>query len=166
MARYLFLLFLVVPIVEIGIFALLGDLIGFAWTMSGVVITAVVGSLMLRWQGGQLLGRIRNALNAGALPAREIVDGVMLAVAGALLLTPGYLTDTIGFLLFVPQVRLVVFNFLRARVKIVGGGAGFGPGPGAGPTSGGRGPRRPGDGTIDADPDEWRPRDGDSRSRP
>lgn len=119
MGRVLFAVFVIVPIIEIALFVLLGDLIGFWWTMAGVVVTAVIGSLLLRWQGLAVLGRIRGALNQGAFPARPIADGMMLAIAGALLLTPGFFTDTVGFLLFVPVVRTVIYRFLRERVTVV-----------------------------------------------
>lgn len=121
--RALFLLFLVVPIIEIALFAALGGLIGFWWTMGGVLVTAIAGWLLLRAQGFATLARIRQALSQGTFPAREIVDGVMLAIAGALLLTPGYFTDLLGFLLFVPAIRSAVFRFLRSRMTVVATGA-------------------------------------------
>jgi UPF0716 protein FxsA len=119
MGRALFAVFVIVPIIEIALFVLLGDVIGFWWTMAGVVATAIIGSLLLRWQGLAVLVRIRAALNQGAFPARPIADGMMLAIAGALLLTPGFFTDTVGFLLFVPLVRTAVYRFLRERVTVV-----------------------------------------------
>lgn len=119
MSRILFALFVVVPIIEIAIFVALGGLIGFWWTMGGIVFTAVLGSFLLRQQGMSVLFSIQNKLNAGGFPAQEIVDGVMLAIAGALLLTPGFFTDAVGFSLFVPLVRQTLFTELRKRVKIV-----------------------------------------------
>jgi UPF0716 protein FxsA len=119
MGRALLALFLIVPIIEIALFVLLGDLIGFWWTMAGVVVTAVIGSLLLRWQGLAVLDRIRTDLARNSLPARPIMDGLMMAIAGALLLTPGFFTDTIGFLLFVPAVRSAIFRFLRSRIEMV-----------------------------------------------
>ncbi|AVX02835.1 FxsA family protein [Maritalea myrionectae] len=119
MSRILFALFVVVPIIEIAIFVALGGLIGFWWTMGGIVFTAILGSFLLRQQGMSVLFSIQNKLNAGGFPAQEIVDGVMLAIAGALLLTPGFFTDAVGFSLFVPLVRQTLFTELRKRVKIV-----------------------------------------------
>ena len=142
MGRMLFGLFLIVPIIEIALFIALGDLIGFWWTMAGVVITAVIGSLLLRWQGFAVLERIRTALGQGTFPGRPIIDGVMLAIAGALLLTPGFFTDTVGFVLFVPAVRTAVFRFLRSRVIPVG----------TAPRNGGR----PGGHPLNLDDDAWR----------
>lgn len=153
MSRILFALFVVIPVVEIAIFVALGGLIGFWWTMGGVVLTAILGSYLLRRQGMSVLFSIQNKLNAGSFPAQEIVDGVMLAVAGALLLTPGFFTDAIGFSLFVPQVRHVLFAELRKRVNIVSAQSyqrqyqsDFSE------------PRRPRaeDGVIDLDEEDWR----------
>lgn len=153
MSRILFALFVVIPVVEIAIFVALGGLIGFWWTMGGVVLTAILGSYLLRRQGMSVLFSIQNKLNAGSFPAQEIVDGVMLAVAGALLLTPGFFTDAIGFSLFVPQVRHVLFAELRKRVNIVSAQSyqrqyqsGFSE------------PQRPRaeDGVIDLDEEDWR----------
>ncbi|MEX0628930.1 MAG: FxsA family protein, partial [Cucumibacter sp.] len=111
------------PIIEIARVVALGGLLGFWGTMGGVLVTASAGWLLLRAQGFATIVRIRQALSQGTLPAQEIVDGVMLAIAGALLLTPGYFTDLLGFLLFVPAIRSAVFRFLRSRITVVATGA-------------------------------------------
>jgi UPF0716 protein FxsA len=149
MGRLLFATFIIVPIIEIALFVLLGDIIGFWWTMAGVLITAVIGSVLLRWQGFRVVARIREALNQGSFPARPIIDGVMLAVAGALLLTPGFFTDTIGFLLFIPAVRTAVFGFVRARVTVL--------------SSTRTEARRRGYGSIELGDDDWRDNAGGGR---
>ncbi|NOZ32167.1 MAG: FxsA family protein [Alphaproteobacteria bacterium] len=143
MGRILFATFVIVPIIEIGLFVALGDIIGFWWTMGAVVFTAVLGSVLLRLQGFAILNRIQTALNAGTFPGREIVDGVMMAVAGVLLLTPGFFTDAIGFSLFVPGVRQAIFRFVRSKISVVGNGPG---------------PQKPDQNgpTIDMDSDQWR----------
>ena len=119
LARLLFGMFLIVPIIEIAIFVALGGMIGFWWTMGGVVLTALIGSYLLRLQGFAVWRDIQQKLNMGQFPGQSIVDGIMLAIAGALLLTPGYFTDAVGFSLFVPQVRYAIFEFLRKRVTFV-----------------------------------------------
>ncbi len=121
MGRLLFLTFLVVPIIEIGIFIAVGQAIGLWPTLAGVVLTAMIGSFIIRVQGVSLIAEIQQLMGAGALPARQIADGVMLAIAGALLLTPGYFTDLLGFVLLVPAVRLLVYQGLKSRVSVVSG---------------------------------------------
>ena len=124
MGRLLFVIFLIVPIIEIGIFIAVGNSIGLIPTLSGVVITAVLGSFIIRRQGLSLIAEIQQHMAAGALPARQIVDGIMLAISGALLLTPGFFTDFVGFLLLVPPVRLLIYNELKSRIRVVSGFSG------------------------------------------
>lgn len=121
MGRILFLIFLIVPIIEIGIFIVIGQAIGLLLTLGGVVVTALLGSFIIRYQGLSLISEIQALMKAGALPARQLVDGVMLAIAGALLLTPGYFTDFLGFLLLVPMVRGAIYLELKKRVTIAPG---------------------------------------------
>lgn len=159
MGRLLFLLFLVVPMIEIGLFIVIGQTIGLVPTLLGVVLTAIIGSYIIRMQGVSLLLEIRRLTGQGQLPARQIADGVMLAVAGALLLTPGYFTDAMGFLLLVPPMRLVIYDFLKSRVSVMATVQTRSSG-GAGPNGYGRngnGPNRRDDGVIDLDDDNWRP---------
>ncbi len=121
MGRLLFLTFLIVPIIEIGIFIIIGQAIGLFPTLAGVVVTALLGSFIIRFQGVSLINEIQALMGAGALPARQLVDGVMLAIAGALLLTPGYFTDLLGFSLLVPGIRGVIYSALKKRVNIATG---------------------------------------------
>jgi len=121
MGRLLFLLFLIVPIIEIGIFIAVGEAIGLWLTLAGVVVTAMIGSFIIRIQGLSLIAEIQRLMAAGGLPARQIADGVMLAIAGALLLTPGYFTDFIGFMFLVPLVRDAVYFALKSRVSVATG---------------------------------------------
>ena len=111
---------LVIPLLEIAAFVVIGGQIGVFATLALVVVTAVVGSVLLRAQGFGLINRIRTEMNAARVPARELVHGVMLLLAGALLLTPGFVTDAAGFVLFVPPFREAVWVFLRNRVIVVG----------------------------------------------
>jgi UPF0716 protein FxsA len=122
MALILFLLFLLTPLLEIAIFIQVGSLIGLWPTLAVVVITAVLGAALWRAQGLSTWARARASLNRGELPVREVTDGAFLLVAGALLLTPGLFTDTIGFLLLVPPVRRVlaglILRYLRAHMEV------------------------------------------------
>lgn len=155
MGRMLFFGFLIVPLIEIGLFIMIGQTIGIWPTLLGVVLTALIGSFIIRMQGVSLIEEIRRLTSQGQMPARQIADGVMLAVAGALLLTPGYFTDACGFLLLVPPLRLTIYDFLKSRIRVVSS-VHTGPG-GYGPGAGGPPPRRD-DGVVDLDDDHWRPK--------
>jgi len=96
------------PIVEIAVFIEVGDRIGLFNTIAIVVLTAIAGTALLRWQGLSVLSRAQESLRENRFPVEEIFDGLCLVFAGALLLTPGFVTDTIGFLLFLPPVRLFI----------------------------------------------------------
>ncbi len=112
MAGLLFLLFLTVPIIEIALFIEVGGLIGLWPTIAIVVLTAFAGTALLRWQGLDTLRRARDSLERDRFPIDEMFDGLCLAAAGALLLTPGFFTDVVGLALFVPPVRAA----LRRRI--------------------------------------------------
>ena len=149
MGRLLFLIFLAVPLVEIAFFVMIGNAIGLWPTLAGVVLTAVIGSLVIRMQGLQLINEMRATVGRGQLPARAIADAMMVGLAGLLLLLPGYFSDLIGILLLIPPVRSAIYAFLKSRVTVVTATTGASPGftqP------------RVDDGTIDLDSDEWRPR--------
>lgn len=117
MFRILFLVFLVVPLVEIYLLIKVGGLIGALPTVFLVVFTAVLGAFLLRMQGLSTLARVQAALARGELPAMEILEGAVLLVAGALLLTPGFFTDTLGFLALVPNIRRAALRALLRRLQ-------------------------------------------------
>ena len=126
----LFLLFLLVPLVEVYLLIRVGSWIGALPTIGLVVFTAVLGAVLLRLQGLDTLQRLQNTLAAGRIPAEELLEGVVLAVSGALLLTPGFVTDTLGFLGLVPPVRRWLVRWILARLLPPGGpGSGEGRGP-------------------------------------
>ncbi|MCW9045897.1 MAG: FxsA family protein [Alphaproteobacteria bacterium] len=144
MGLILLLMFIVVPIVEIMIFIQAGDAFGLWPTVIAVVATAIIGSFLLRTQGLSLLFKAQKNMEQGVFPVKEAFDGLCLVVAGALLLTPGFLTDTIGFLLFVPFVRLGLRTYLATKMTVhhAQGAKGFS-------TYGEAGPRqRPNDPTV------------------
>ena len=99
------LLLAVVPLLEIYVLLEVGGVVGALPTVFLVVFTAVLGMLLVRWQGLATLGRLQRALSLGQLPALEMMEAVMLLLSGALLLTPGFVTDSLGFLLLIPGVR-------------------------------------------------------------
>lgn len=103
--RGLFLLLIVIPICELLLLLEVGSRIGVLPTLALVVTTAFIGINVLRMQGFATFNRAQRRLQAGELPGQELVDGFMLAVGGALLLAPGFITDTIGFILLLPWTR-------------------------------------------------------------
>ena len=108
MLGVLFLLFLVVPFAELFILIQVGQAIGALETVAVLVVVSAVGAWLVKREGLGVLHRARQRVNAGAVPGRELVDGVLILFAGALLLTPGFLTDVAGVLLLVPPVRATV----------------------------------------------------------
>lgn len=118
MAKLLFIGFLTVPLLEIYLFIQVGSIIGAIPTILTILLTAVIGALLLKSQGLATLGRVQSQLNSGHLPATELVEGMMLLVAGALLLTPGFFTDAIGFALLARPVRLFLIN--KGLLKLIG----------------------------------------------
>ena len=115
---YLLLAFLLVPIVEIALFIQVGRLIGLWPTLAIVVLTAVLGTWLVRTQGQLALGKLRNSFQQLDDPTEPLAHGAMILVAGALLLTPGFFTDAIGFSLLMPPVRMAVYRFVRARINM------------------------------------------------
>ncbi|GMQ93284.1 MAG: hypothetical protein BMS9Abin12_0761 [Acidimicrobiia bacterium] len=113
---WLFIAFVVVPIVEISLFYYLGTWIGIWPTLGIVVVTAVLGSYFVSRQGRFVWQSIKSKLVQGEIPTASVVHGAMILVAGALLLTPGFLTDFVGFSLLVPGVREAIRKwYLRRR---------------------------------------------------
>ena len=151
-------LLLAVPVAEIVCFILVGGAIGVWWTLGMILVTAMIGTLLLRAQGLGLIARIQGEVNAGRVPARELVHGVMLLVAGVLLLTPGFITDTLGFLLFVPALRDAGWRTLREKVTVKAMG-GF-------TRAGGAEPQRSRDGTIDLEDGDFRRVEDEPRDPP
>lgn len=117
--RILFAVFLVVPLIEIALFALLGQTIGALPTLLGVLVTAIAGSLLIRWQGTAVLRELQATMNRGELPARQVADAMLIGLGGLLLLLPGYFSDLLGLFLFIPPVRGLIYAFLARRLKVV-----------------------------------------------
>lgn len=113
------ILLLVIPISEIAVFILVGGQIGVFPTLAMIFVTAILGTFFLRQQGLGILQKLQSEQNAGRLPGRELVHGAMIMIAGVLLLTPGFVTDSIGFLLFFPPFRDIAWNFIKTRFNIV-----------------------------------------------
>lgn len=116
--KLFFLLFLFVPIVEIYVLIKVGSVIGAIPTIALVVLTAVIGSAMLRHQGLSVLRRAQRNIDQGVLPARELLDGVFLVIGGALLLTPGFVTDVVGFMCLLPASRAWMIAKAMTRIQL------------------------------------------------
>ncbi len=117
MAILIFAAFIGVPLLEIAVFIQIGGWLGLWPTLGLVVLTAVIGTWELRAQGLATLARARTTIDSGKLPAREMFDGACLLLAGALLLTPGFVTDTVGMLLFIPAVRAYLRSVLGRHLS-------------------------------------------------
>lgn len=115
---WLFFIFIAVPIIEIALFIQLGGFIGLFPTLAIVVLTAIIGTHLVRQQGRQALDNLRGSFSQLQDPSEPLAHGAMILFAGALLLTPGFFTDAVGFALLVPAFRTMAFNYIRARVKV------------------------------------------------
>ena len=115
---WLFLAFLAVPLIEIALFIQIGGAIGLWPTLAIVVLTAVLGTWLVRSQGAMALGQLRGSFSRLDDPTEPLAHGAMILVAGALLLTPGFFTDAVGFALLMPPVRSAVFAYLRKRIHV------------------------------------------------
>lgn len=114
----LLFLFIVVPMIEIALFIQVGGAIGLGWTLAIVLGTAILGSYLVRQQGAMALNDLRRSFEALGDPTEPLAHGAMILFSGALLLTPGFFTDALGFALLLPPVRHWVFKKLRERVRV------------------------------------------------
>lgn len=113
----LFLLFFVAPIAELYVIIRVGAEIGFLNTVGLIVAVAFLGSWLVRREGLRTWARFNESLIAGRIPTREIIDGVLILAAGALLLTPGFLSDVVGVLLLFPPTRAIFRRVLMRKMK-------------------------------------------------
>jgi UPF0716 protein FxsA len=118
--RYLLLTFIVLPVLEMYVLIKVGGNIGALNTILLVLLTALIGVALLRIQGFRTLMNVRNKLGMAQLPAEEIITGIFLAIGGALLLTPGFITDTFGFLCLTPITRRFLLNTFLSNLKPFG----------------------------------------------
>ena len=111
----LVLLFIAVPIAELFVIIQVGQAIGVWWTIGILIADSILGSVLMRSQGRTAGRRFNEAIRAGRVPAREAVDGTLVIFGGALLLTPGFLTDVLGLVLLIPPTRAIVRAILLRR---------------------------------------------------
>lgn len=131
---WLFLLLILVPLIEIGLFITVGGWLTLWPTLAIVLATGVLGAVLLRVQGRQVLLRLQRG-GSLAETFTALGDGVLIVIGGILLMTPGFLTDTLGLLLMLPPVRSLLRRVLQSRIRIVTPQGGFGPDAGQGPAS-------------------------------
>ncbi len=115
---WIFLAFLTVPLIEIALFIQVGGWIGLWPTLGIVVLTAIAGTWLVRSQGRMAMNDLRRSFSTLDDPTEPLAHGAMILVSGALLLTPGFFTDAVGFALLMPPVRVAVLNYLRKRVTV------------------------------------------------
>ena len=117
MSLLILLAFIIIPILEIVVFLQTGTLIGFWPTLTIIIVTALVGSALLKKQGLSTLARFQKTVHNGELPLKEMFDGLFLLIAGIFLLTPGFITDGCGLLLFLPLIRAYLFKIISTRIQ-------------------------------------------------
>ena len=115
---WLLIAFIAVPVIEIGLFIQVGGIIGLWPTLLIVILTALAGTYLVRSQGRLALGQLQRSFNDLRDPTEPLVHGAMILFSGALLLTPGFFTDAIGFALLVPAIRKAMFKAIRARINV------------------------------------------------
>jgi UPF0716 protein FxsA len=113
----LFLLFTLIPVIELSLLIEIGSYIGIFNTIAIVILTAVIGAYMVRMEGMGVMYRIQKSMQEGMFPGEELISGAMILVAGALLLTPGFFTDIIGFLMVIPVSRKYISNLIRKYIE-------------------------------------------------
>lgn len=114
----LFLLFVAVPLIEIALFIQLGGFLGLWNTLAIVIATAFLGTWLVRTQGAAVMMQVRGSFSNMQDPSEPLANGAMILFAGALLLTPGFFTDAVGFLLLFPPFRAAAFKYAKSRVNV------------------------------------------------
>lgn len=121
MVAVLFLVFLVVPFVELFVILQVGHAIGALNTVAVLVVVSMVGAWLVKREGISVVRRARERIARGDMPGQELIDGVLILFAGALLITPGFLSDVVGVLLLLPPVRLMLRGVVAHRLARRGG---------------------------------------------
>lgn len=112
----LLIIFIIIPLIELAVILKVDSFIGLGWTLALIILTAFVGVKLLRQQGVSTLLRANQKMQQGQVPAQELAEGFLLALAGALLLTPGFVTDAVGFFLLIPTTRRLMLSRVIAFI--------------------------------------------------
>ena len=115
----LFLDFTIIPVSEIYILIAIGGQIGILPSIGLVILTGIVGASLARSQGLQTLGRIRDSFQQGVVPGEELLNALLIAIAGIVLLTPGFLTDAVGLFLLIPTTQALCREWLKRRMELI-----------------------------------------------
>jgi UPF0716 protein FxsA len=158
MLPLLLLLFILLPIAELFVIIQVGEAIGVWWTIALLIADSLLGSMLMRSQGRAAWRRFNLAVAEGRAPTREVIDGVLVIFGGALLLTPGFISDVFGLLFLFPPTRVLLRGLIvrRAALRMLRAVPGRGPGPGARPPFSGNGYDVDGH-AVDIDPDRLDP---------
>ena len=119
MLGYLILLFTLVPITELALLIKIGQNIGVFYTLTLIIGTGILGAYLAREQGFRTLKKIESEINSGIMPGNEILDGVLILCGGILLLTPGLITDIVGFLTLIPFTRELIKIQLKKKIRTI-----------------------------------------------
>ncbi|MBA1334206.1 MAG: hypothetical protein HPY66_1915 [Firmicutes bacterium] len=111
------LLFTLIPLIELAILIKLGQYVGIGYTILIVLLTGILGAYLAKTQGMDVLRRIQTELETGNIPGNQIIEGLCILVGGAMLLTPGLITDLCGFVLVIPLTRVVVREWLKVKFR-------------------------------------------------
>ena len=114
----LLLAFTIIPIIEIYLLIEIGSIFGVLTAITLVILTGSLGAFMARMQGLQTLFRIQKNLREGRMPSGELLDALLIVIAGIVLLTPGFLTDSVGFLLLIPSTRNSIISWLQRQIEL------------------------------------------------
>ncbi len=117
MLGYLILLFTIVPVIELALLIKIGKFMGVTYTLGVVIFTGVTGAYLAKMQGLITLRRIQDDVNQGQMPADKLFDGMLILCSGILLLTPGFITDLIGFMGLIPWTRNVFKRWLKRKIE-------------------------------------------------
>jgi UPF0716 protein FxsA len=110
-------IFIIIPLIELVILIKVGSYIGLWPTILIVVLTGIIGAFLARYQGFMIINKIKSEVSSGKVPARELIDGLLILIGGIVLLTPGFLTDICGFFLLIPYTRNFIKGFVRSHFE-------------------------------------------------
>ncbi|MDZ5472488.1 FxsA family protein [Bacillus sp. 31A1R] len=115
--RYILLLLIIIPAAEIGLLMLSGDILGIWTTIALIILTGILGAYLAKKEGLETIRKVQRQLNYGQMPGDAILDGICVLIGGTLLLTPGFITDTVGFLLLAPPTRNLFKPFIMKSFR-------------------------------------------------